>query len=193
MTASLRLLASGSLAATLGMLVSCSGTSTTAASHARAMDMPASSPSSSGPIPAAAAGSADRPGVDAASRVESGQRLVVTVGGEDIGIKNGATVRLGEGVTAELFMDPFPPRTLSAVLDVYLKRNDCPVEDGFVSVAYDMLAMDHGPFGATAKGIGGGHFLVPLDYIMFGTWDQTLTIRAGTVRTELRIVVIARP
>ena len=135
----------------------------------------------------------DGPGVDAASRVDSGQRIVVTVAGEEYGLKNGGTVRLGRGITVDLFLDPFPPTTLSSTLDVYLQRDGRAVEDGFVSVAYDMLAMDHGPFGASAQAIGGGHFLVPLDYIMFGAWDQTLTIRADDLRTELRVVVIARP
>ena len=193
MTASMRLLASGSLATTLGLVVACATSSPAAAPGAHVTSAPAPSTASSGSAVSAGAGGADQPGVDPASRVESGQRLVVSIGGEDIGIKNGATIRLGEGVTADLYMDPFPPATLSAVLDVYLQQNGRPVEDGFVSVAYDMLAMDHGPFGATAKGIGGGHFLVPLNYLMFGSWDQTLTVRAGTMRTELRIVVIARP
>jgi len=156
----------------------------TATTQAAAATASASSASSEG---------GDGPGVDAASRVDSGQRIVVTVAGEDYGLKNGGTVRLGRGITVDLFLDPFPPTTLSSTLDVYLQRDGRAVEDGFVSVAYDMLAMDHGPFGASAQAIGGGHFLVPLDYIMFGAWDQTLTIRADDLRTELRVVVIARP
>ena len=173
--------------------IACSTSSTGTGEPAPAATVGGAVPS---PTPAAAPVSPtnnDQPGVDATSRVDSGARLIVTVGEEDIGLKNGGTVRLGHGVTAELFLDPFPPTTLSATLDVYLERDDVAVEDGFVSVAYDMMAMEHGPFGSSAKGIGGGHFLVPLDYIMFGTWDQTLTLRAGDVRSDLRIVVIARP
>lgn len=136
---------------------------------------------------------ATKPGVDPASTVETGQRLVVTIADEQYGLKNGGTVRLGMGVTAALYLDPYPPATLSSTLDVYLEEDGRAVDDGFVSVAYDMLAMAHGPFNATAKGIGGGHFLVPLNYTMFGSWEQTLTIRAGARRVELPLVVIAHP
>lgn len=146
-----------------------------------------------GLAPGGPAGGVGQRGVDPASVLDSGQRLVVTVDDVQYGLKNGGTVRLGHGLTADLYLDPYPPTTLSSTLDVLLRQDGRSVEDGSVSVAYDMLAMDHGPFNATAKGIGGGHFVIALRYFMFGSWEQTLAIRAGAERLELPLVVIAHP
>ncbi len=170
------------IAALFGALVAC-GPQTTVAPAAPV------APTAAGARPSAIG----EPGVDASSVVEAGQRLVVTVGDAQVGLKNGGIVRLGNGLTVALYLDPYPPTTLSSTLDVYLEQDGRPVDDGFVSVAYDMLAMEHGPFGANGKKIGGGHFLVALNYFMFGAWDQTLTLRAGTERVELPLIVIAHP
>lgn len=132
-------------------------------------------------------------GVERDSREPGEARLIVTLEGEDTAIVNGGRIALGDGVAAELFMDPFPPDRLRGVLDVYLEQDAQPVSDGSVYVQYDMLAMVHGPFEGSAEPIGGGHFLVRLDYIMFGAWDQLLTIRAGEQRISLPLIVIAKP
>lgn len=120
-------------------------------------------------------------------------RIIVTLDGEDYPIDNGGRIDLGSGLAVELYLDPFPPATLSMLMDVYLEADGQPVEDGFVGIRYDMLAMEHGPFTGSGKAIGGGHFIVPLEYIMFGAWDQELTIRAGEQRTYLPVVVVAKP
>jgi hypothetical protein len=132
-------------------------------------------------------------GVEEASRVEDGARLILTVDGADEGIDNGGRAVIAPSLAIELFLDPFPPNTLSSVLDVYVEQDGKPAEDGAVFVQYDMLAMAHGPFDGTGTSIGGGHYLLPLEYIMFGPWDQILTIRAGDQRVRLPLVIIARP
>ena len=88
---------------------------------------------------------------------------------------------------------PIPPTTLHSVLDVYVTQDGEPLSDISVDVEFDMLSMLHGPFSATARDIGGGHHLATLDYIMFGAWDQFVTIRIGLERIRFPVVIVAYP
>lgn len=121
------------------------------------------------------------------------KRLNVTVGGKTTYIRNGGRVELGDGLAVEVYLDPYPPTTLHAVLDLYLTRDGEPVDDASIDVEFDMLSMAHGPFVATAKKIGGGHHLTTLDYIMFGAWDQFVTVRRDLERIRFPLVIVAYP
>ncbi|MDO8483886.1 MAG: FixH family protein [Candidatus Limnocylindrales bacterium] len=121
------------------------------------------------------------------------KRLGVTLDGKTTYIKNGGQVVFDDGLVAEFYLDPYPPATLSSTIDVYLTRDGQALADGGVEIAYEMLAMGHGPFSAEAKKIGGGHYLVSLDYIMFGPWEQVITLRIGLQRIQLPILVVAYP
>ncbi len=144
-----------------------------------------------GAMPSAAAPAA--PYVPAESRDVIEKRLAVVLDGRTIYIKNGGRVELGDGLAVEIYLDPYPPSTLSSTMDVYLTRDGRGVADGGVEMAFDMLAMAHGPFSAEAKKIGGGHYLISLEYIMFGPWDQEVTVRLGLRRIHLPILVVAYP
>jgi len=121
------------------------------------------------------------------------KRLGVTVGGETVYIRNGGRVEMGDGLAVEVYIDPYPPTTLHSILDVYVTRDGEPVPDVSVDVEFDMLSMLHGPFNATARDIGAGHHLTTLDYIMFGAWDQFVTIRIGLERIRFPVVIVAYP
>lgn len=138
-------------------------------------------------------GSAAPPYVPTDSRDVVDKRLAVTLGGETTYIKNGGQVVLGDGLVAGIYLDPYPPSALSSTMDVYLTRHGGALADGGVEVAYDMLAMTHGPFSAEAQKIGGGHYLVSLDYMEFGVWQQVVTIRIGLQRIRLPVLVAAYP
>ena len=190
----LRTRASGSiLLAFAAAAVACGGASSATESESPA-PAAAESPSETAPVsPTSIAVQNSSPHV-ISGQLPSGQgRIIVTMDDDDVPVDNGARLQLGSGVVAELCLDPFPPATLSMLLDVYLEIDGQPVEDGSVAIEYDMLAMVHGPFTGTAQSIGGGHFIVPLDYIMFGAWDQALTIRAEDRRLRLPVVIVARP
>lgn len=131
--------------------------------------------------------------VPEASKDAIDKRLAVVLDGQTTYIKNGGRVVLGDGLAAEIYLDPYPPSTLRSTMDVYLTRDGAALADGGVEIAYEMLAMAHGPFSAEAKKIGGGHYLVSLDYIMFGPWEQVLTVRIGLQRTHLPVLVVAYP
>ena len=135
----------------------------------------------------------DGPHVPPESIDTEDKRLSVTVGGETVFIRNGGRVELGDDVAVEIYLDPYPPTTLHSVVDLYLTRDGEPVTDASIDVEFDMLAMVHGPFVATAKKIGAGHHLATLDYIMFGAWDQFVTIRQGLERVRFPVVIVAYP
>lgn len=148
--------------------------------------------------PTAAPVSSDPTATDAPFVVEDSidtteKRLNVTVGGETVYIRNGGRIDMGDGLAVEVYIDPYPPTTLHSILDVYVTRDGEPVEDISVDVEFDMLSMLHGPFSATARDIGGGHHLATLDYIMFGAWDQFVTIRLGLDRVRFPVVIVAYP
>ena len=136
---------------------------------------------------------ADKPYVPESSVDTEDKRLNVTINGETVYIKNGGQVVLGGGLVAEIFIDPYPPSTLRAWMDVYLTQDGEPVTDASIGLEYDMLAMLHGPFWGEAEKLGGGHYLFILDYIMFGAWDQLLTIRMGLERIRFPVVLVAYP
>lgn len=121
------------------------------------------------------------------------KRISVTLDGKTTYVKNGGRIILGDGRVVEVFVDPYPPSTLRAWLDLYLTQDGEPIEDASIRIEYDMLAMVHGPFTAVAENVGGGHYLFTLDYIMFGPWDQALTISLGLDRIKFPLVLVAYP
>ena len=120
-------------------------------------------------------------------------RMVTIVDDQDVHLRNGAQVLLSDALTVELFVDPFPPSTLSVWLDVYLTDAAGPVLDAEMSIDYDMLAMEHGPFSSEAENLGGGHYLFSLDYIMYGAWDQTVRIRVNDRSFRVPLLLVAYP
>jgi YtkA-like protein len=190
------------------VLAACTGSSDL---RSETLDSPrASSLSETGPGPARAAtdttstgpdqssktsggaGAASR-GVPVDSRDAVGKRLAITLDEETVYIKNGGRVDLDDGLAAEIYLDPYPPTALRSMIDVRLTQDGQALTDAGLQIDYDMLAMAHGPFSAEAKNIGGGHYLVSLDYIMFGPWEQVITIRIGLERIRVPILVVAYP
>lgn len=146
-------------------------------------------------VPASSQGPAvDQPGVPTSSLAAAGEkRLAVIQGREWVFVKNGATVSLGNGLSLELFLSPYPPTQLREVLDIYLTRSGEQVTDASASVTYDMLGMVHGPFVSTAKNLGNGHYTLGLDYIEFAAWDHKLVLYLGKGSYELSFGTVVFP
>ncbi len=108
-----------------------------------------------------------------------------------VSMKNGGTIRLREGLVAEIFVDPFPTHTLTAWIDLYLHDgDDSEFKDVKVIIDYDMLSMGHGPFFSVADKSPNGHYTFRLDYVMFGPWIQLLEIQDPETDDEYRLEVI---
>lgn len=117
-------------------------------------------------------------------------------GGDRVPMKNGGTVRLREGLVAEIFVDPFPTNSLTAWIDVYLHTGaGSDFQGANVVISYDMLAMGHGPFLGSADKNPNGHYTFRLDYVMFGSWTHHLAIQDPETNDEYRleIIVVAVP
>ncbi len=176
-----------------GLIVAACGPSASEAAPARpSVQAPGLARTDSETQPGAPS-SAAPPFVPADSTDAIDKRLAVVLGGTTTYIKNGGRVVLGDGLTAEIYLDPYPPSDLRSTVDVYLTRDGVAVVDAGVEMAYEMLAMAHGPFSAEAKNVGGGHYLIPLDYIMFGPWEQVVTFRIGLQRIHIPVLVVAYP
>ena len=53
--------------------------------------------------------------------------------------------------------------------------------------------MLHGPFDFVADNLGDGHYLITIDYIMFGAWDHTLVVYVPEKNYELSVGIIVFP
>lgn len=102
---------------------------------------------------------------------------------------------LGDGLSMEVFVDPYPPTRLTTWVDLFLSRGPGgrPVSDAEVIMEYDMRFMYHGPFKVIGDNLGDGHYLFTLDYIMYGAWDQDLEIHLPGKTYETTVVIVAFP
>ena len=112
--------------------------------------------------------------------------------GESVPILNGGVVDFGDGLKAELFVDPYPTDTLTSWVDLYLTEGSSgePVDNAHVLMEYDMWSMAHGPYIGFADSSADGHYVFRLDYIMFGAWEQVLEIRKRDSDNFHRLVVL---
>lgn len=140
------------------------------------------------------------PGVPVSSIADKDSGLRVKpkgLEGPSIPIRNGSRVNLGNGLVAEVFIDPYPTNRLTAWLDVYLTREPGggAVTDAHAIILYDMWSMAHGPYTELTRGMGDGHYVFRLEYIMFGAWEQVVEIRLPSQEKvyELVIVIVAYP
>lgn len=157
-----------------------------------AASIPAASASTAAPAVAASPQpKREGPWVPESSVADSSSRVNVLE--EQIFIRNGGEVVLDDGLAVELFLDPYPPTTLRSWLDFYLTKDGEPVTDASMGIEYDMLAMAHGSFWGEAEKLGGGHYLFTLDYIMYGAWDQLVTVRYGGRNYRLPVIIVAYP
>ena len=120
-------------------------------------------------------------------------RMITIVDDQDVHLRNGGHVLLSDELTVELFLDPYPPSTLRAWLDVYLTGAGGPVLDAEMLIDYDMLAMEHGPFSTVAENLGGGHYLFTIDYMMYGSWEQTVRIRVSDRSFRVPLLLVTHP
>jgi hypothetical protein len=117
--------------------------------------------------------------------------------GRRVSMKNGGSIRLRDGLVAEIFVDPFPTHTLTAWVDMYLHDGSGDeYTDVKVQIDYDMYSMGHGPFYTIADKSPNGHYTFRLDYVMFGPWMQLLEVpdpELEDVSYDIEVVIVAVP
>jgi hypothetical protein len=94
-------------------------------------------------------------------------------------IANGASVPIVDDIVAEVFVSPYPPG-IRADLDLYLLhgRDGEPITDAKVELISEMVFMDHGSYALSGKSVGEGHYVMPLNFLMYGEWVMEIYIRA---------------
>lgn len=112
------------------------------------------------------------------------------VGKEAIGLKNGGRVPLSDDKIAEVFLAPYPP-DWQTDLHLFLLDGDSfePIGDVDVDLEYDMVYMDHGIDAQTGTDLGGGHYVLPLSFLMYGDWNVDMAVDLPEGRKHLRFVV----
>ena len=119
------------------------------------------------------------------------QRLWIKQGEDTLPFANGDEVSSG-GITAEIFVSPYPPGR-TANIDFYLTRGGEPVEGAYITLQYDMTVMEHGPFELLAVPTGRGHYLTPMDFVMDGNfWLNVSVDAAGDGSIINMLVKVAR-
>lgn len=146
-------------------------------------------------VPASSQGpGGDQAGVPASSSAAAGEKSLAIIQNRDwTFIRNGGSVNLGNRLSVDLFLTPYPPAQLTAVLDLYITRGGQTVTDASVGVTYDMLGMVHGPFVSTAKNLGNGHYALTIDYIEFAAWEHKLAIYLPEDHYGLEIGIVVSP
>ena len=121
-----------------------------------------------------------------------GSRLEVFHDGKSTPLRNGGMVTLDD-LNVEVFVDPYPPTTLTSWLDLYMTRNGHAVSGASVTMDYQMAYMSHGVLNAAGKDSGDGHYLFSLDYAMYAQWGDVLTIQLSGKKYVLPILVTVYP
>lgn len=106
---------------------------------------------------------------------------------------NGGTVDLGRGLSAEVFMDPYPPAGSISWFDLYLLDEGRPLADAEVRVEMEMAYMSHGVSKRFPKTSAGGHYVFMLEHPMVGVWRNRVTIQQSGRRDELPLVMTVLP
>ncbi|MBI4640697.1 MAG: hypothetical protein HY731_08385, partial [Candidatus Tectomicrobia bacterium] len=101
-------------------------------------------------------GMTDQRGVPPSSIGGKESRLDVVIDGRIIHLRNGGKVFLDDGLSVEVFLDPYPPTTLRIWLDLYLTRDagSQAISDAEAVIEYDMRYMYHGLLRGKAKNLG---------------------------------------
>ncbi|MDA1348283.1 MAG: hypothetical protein O3A47_05375 [Chloroflexi bacterium] len=146
---------------------------------------------------ASTTGSAERPAATEAATGEEepiSPRLGFVQNGEATALENGGRVPLGEGTVAEVFIAPYPPDWQT---DVHLFILDSetfePVTDVEVELEYEMVYMDHGIDGLPGTKVSDGHYVMPLDFLMYGDWSVDTTVQLPEGKKHLRFIVKFSP
>lgn len=129
--------------------------------------------------------------IPAGSRGSRRSRLSVIAGRREVALRNGGRVDLADGLSVELFVDPYPPSRGELWLDLHLTRTASgrPITSAQATMTYDMRIMRHGVNNAVVRNRGDGHYVATAHYPMFGEWGHRVRIRVGRTVHELYLAV----
>ncbi|MBI3943793.1 MAG: hypothetical protein HY326_12325 [Chloroflexi bacterium] len=110
----------------------------------------------------------------------SNDALELLVGGISRPLTNGSEITIAGDLQAQLTFSAGDKHYFRN-LDLYLYHLDStrPEENATIELTGRMRYMDHGTFRQVAIPLGGGHYLLPLEFPMPGEWQMGLDIGAA--------------
>lgn len=119
----------------------------------------------------------------------------VRIQGEVIPFKNGQRLSLGDGLSLEMFIAPYPySPTDVADLHLFPLRGETPVRGAKLEVTSDMTDMAHGPDPLQrGREVEDGDYGAPLEFYMFGNWEVYVIISHPQFDASLRLLLWVYP
>lgn len=147
-----------------------------------------SAPSSAGSgAPSTAAGEPRLPGQAALQVFPSG------FDADGQALRNGSSVALGSGLSAEVFVDPYPATGPNVWLDILLMKDGQSVTSAQVSSETEMAYMNHGTAHVVGSNAGSGHYVFSLNYPMVGPWRNRIDIAVAGEHHDLPLALTVYP
>jgi hypothetical protein len=135
--------------------------------------------------PAAAASRRDTSTADA---------LQLVVGGMPRSFTSGSEVPVAGEVLARIGVSAPGDQRYARTVEVFLYRQSdaAPIDDARIAATAHMIYMDHGTFHPEVIPAGGGHYVLPVPFVMPGEWQLDMDIAAagdhGTVELTFNLL-----
>ncbi|GAC1323860.1 MAG: hypothetical protein NVSMB2_21720 [Chloroflexota bacterium] len=114
-------------------------------------------------------------------------------GADGQALRNGSSVALGSGLSAEVFVDPYPATGPNVWLDILLIKDGQSVTSADVSSETEMAYMSHGTAHVVGANAGSGHYVFNLNYPMVGPWRNRIDIAVEGEHHDLPLAVTVYP
>lgn len=108
-------------------------------------------------------------------------------------LRNGSSIALGSGLSAEVFVDPYPATGPNVWLDILLMKDGQSVTSAQVSSETEMAYMNHGTAHIVSSNAGSGHYVFNLNYPMIGPWRNRIDISVAGEHHDLPLAVTVYP
>jgi hypothetical protein len=107
--------------------------------------------------------------------------LQLVVGGIPRPFSSGSTIPVAGDVMARVVVSAPGDQRYARTIDLFLYRqNDsAPIDDAHIGATARMIYMDHGTFHPDVIRTGGGHYVLPVPFVMAGEWQLDMDIGAA--------------
>jgi hypothetical protein len=121
--------------------------------------------------------------VTVASAPDAGthDELQLVVGGIPRPFSSGSTIPIAGEIMARVVVSMPGDQRYARTIDLFLYRqNDsAPIDDARIDATAHMIYMDHGTFHPPVIHTDGGHYVLPVPFVMAGEWQLDMDIGAA--------------
>jgi hypothetical protein len=107
--------------------------------------------------------------------------LQLVVGGIPRPFSSGSAIPIAGDVMARVVVSAPGDQRYTRTIDLYLYRqNDsAPIDNAHIDATAHMIYMDHGTFHPSVIHTDGGHYVLPVPFVMAGEWQLDMNISAA--------------